>query len=292
MNQVCTISLSLIVLIALVVSRTFAATPAFGHVFIVVEENHGYSSVVGNTSMPYLNMLINNGGLATQYYANQHNSLTDYLWLTSGSNDGVTSTTPTCPSKLTITKDSAARRLDAAGVSWKTYQEDLPSVGWLGCASGNYIASHNPFAFYSDIQNSSWNQKKMVPFTQFNTDLTNNAFPHYSFITPNLCNDAHDCSLNVADNWLKKNIDPLLNTNMFQSDGDGVLIITFDEGTTNVNGGGRIAWVIVGPGIKGGYRSTTFYQHQNTLKLMLEGLGLTSFPQGAASASDMREFFK
>ena len=109
------------------------------------------------------------------------------------------------------------------------------------------------------------------------------------------CNDAHDggtaCGLSTADAWLNTNIAPLLNTNMFQPGGDGVLIIVFDEGTDKANGGGQVEWVIVGPQIKQGYRSTTFYQHQDTLRLMLEGLGVTTFPQGAATASDMAEFF-
>jgi hypothetical protein len=78
---------------------------------------------------------------------------------------------------------------------------------------------------------------------------------------------------------------------IFQPGGDGVLIIGFDEGTTRTHGGGQVAWVIVGPRVKA-YRSTTFYQHQNTLRLMLEGLGVTKFPQASATATDMSEFFK
>ena len=280
-------SLGLTVALALSAPRAFAATPTFSHVFIVLEENHSYSQVVGNPSMPYLNMLINSYGLATQYYANGHPSLPNYLWLTSGSNDGIT--TDICPA--TVSQDNVVRHLDAAGISWKAYEEDLPSVGYLGCSSGNYAARHDPFVYFSDVKNSSADQKNIVPFTQFATDLDTDSFPRYSFITPNVCNDAHDCALSVADAWLNTNIAPLLNTNMFQPGGDGVLIIVFDEGTDSTNGGGQVEWVIVGPKIKQGYRSTTFYQHQNTLRLMLEGLGVTTFPQGAAMASDMAEFF-
>jgi hypothetical protein len=266
-----------------------ARVPTFSHVFIVVEENHSYSQVVGNASMPYLNMLISNYGLAMQYFANDHPSLPNYLWLTSGGNDGVT--TDVCPATVTVTQDNVVRHLDAAGVSWKAYEEDLPSVGYLGCSSGNYAARHDPFVYFSDVKNSSTDQHNIVPFTQFAVDLANDSFPRYSFITPNVCNDAHDCALSVADAWLNSNLAPLLNTNMFQTGGDGVLIIVFDEGTDSTNGGGQIEWAIIGPKIKQGYRSTTFYQHQNTLRLMLEGLGVTTFPQGAATASDMAEFF-
>jgi acid phosphatase len=288
------LSFGLAVAVVLSTSRALAATPAFSHVFIVVEENESYSQVVGNPSMPYLNMLINNYGLATQYFANGHPSLPNYLWLTSGSNDGFTS--DVCPG--TVSADNVVRHLTSAGISWHAYMEDLKAVGSLTCAGtsgGKYAGRHDPFIYFTDVQNSPTIAANIVPFTQFTTDLAADTFPRYNFIVPNTCNDAHDggiaCGLSTADAWLNTNIAPLLNTNMFQPGGDGVLIIVFDEGTNSINGGGQVEWVIIGPQIKQGYRSTTFYQHQDTLRLMLEGLGVTTFPQGAATASDMAEFF-
>ena len=73
---------------------------------------------------------------------------------------------------------------------------------------------------------------------------------------------------------------------------DGLLIITFDESASdNTNGGGRVAWVVVSPKAKRGYRSTTLYQHQSTLRLTLESLGITLFPGAATRAPAMSEFF-
>ncbi len=266
-------------------------TPAplsFSHVFVVVEENHSYTDVVGNTaSMPYLNGLISKYGLATQYYANTHPSLPNYLWLTAGSADGITS--DVCG--VTVSADNVVRELGAAGLSWKAYEEGLPSVGYLGCSSGEYVEKHDPFAYFSDVINSGAEQQNIVPFSHFAVDLANGTLPRYSFITPNLLDDAHDGTLAQADGWLRSNIAPLLSAPMFQPGGTGVLIIVFDEGTDNTNGGGRVAWVVVSPLAKAGYRSTTFYQHQSTLRLMLEGLGVTKLPGAAASAPDMSEFF-
>jgi len=130
-----------------------------------------------------------------------------------------------------------------------------------------------------------------VPFTQFATDMANGTLPSFSNIVPNLCNDAHDCSLGTADTWLKNNIDPLIKSATFQQ--DGLLIIVFDEsGGDNTNGGGRVVWVAVSPSkSKPGYQSTTLYQHQSTLRLMLKGLGITVYPGTAATAPDMSEFF-
>src|SRR4029077_8156568 len=259
------LSLGLAVAVVLSTSRAFAGTPAFSHVFIVVEENHSYSQVVGNPSMPYLNILINSYGLATQYFANGHPSLPNYLWLTSGSNNGFT--TDVCPG--TVSADNVVRHLTTAGISWHAYMEDLKAVGSLTCggiSGGKYAGRHDPFIYFSDVQNSPTIAANIVPFTQFTIDLAAGNFPRYNFIVPNTCNDAHDggtaCGLSTADAWLYTNIAPRFNTNRVQPGGDGVLIIVFDEGTDSTNGGGQVEWVIVGPKIKQGYRSTTFYQHQ------------------------------
>ena len=270
---------------------TSAPTPtttlSFSNVFVVVEENHSYSQVVGSSSMPYFNSLISKYALATQYYANTHPSLPDYLWLTTGSADGISS--DVCG--VTVSNDNIVREFAGAGVSWKSYQEDLPYVGYLGCSSGNYAEKHNPFAYFSDVRNNSVQLDKIVPFTEFATDLSRGTLPRFSFITPNLQHDAHSGSLAQADSWLQANVAPLLAKPMFQSGGRGLLIIVFDEGTDNTNGGGQIAWVAIGPTVKRGYRSTTFYQHQSTLRLILKGLGAKTFPGAAANARDMTEFF-
>jgi acid phosphatase len=258
--------------------------PAFGHVVIVLEENHN-SDQVDSTSMPYLHSLLPQGAFASQDYANTHPSIGNYFWLTTGqlitNSDGYSAT---------VTDDNIVRHLLAAGKTWKGYAEDLPSVGFTGQTSGGYARKHFPLSFFSDVVNDSNQLKRLVPFTQFATDLAGDSLPSYSFITPNLCNDAHDCSLQTADTWLQTNIAPLLSNPAFQA--DGLLIITFDESDNDdTHGGGRIFWLALGPKVKQGFVSTTVYQHENTLRLMAEGLGLTSFPGAAASASNMSEFF-
>ena len=130
-----------------------------------------------------------------------------------------------------------------------------------------------------------------MPFTQFATDLSAGNLPNYCWSPPNLCNDAHDCSLGTADTWLQTNIDPLLKNSSFQK--DGLLIITFDEsGGDNTNGGGRVVCVLVSPASsKKAFQSATLYQHPSVLRLTLEGLGVKNLPGAAASAPAMWEFF-
>jgi len=265
--------------------RPSGRVPRAAHVFIVTEEHHDYSAVIGSSSMPYLNSLAQQYGLATQYYANTHPSIGNYFMLGTGqiiTHDDSYSTI--------VTVDNVVRRLLAAGKTWKSYAEDLPSVGYTGGDVGGYARKHNTFALLSDVANDSTQRQNLVPFTQFATDLANCTLPDYANIVPNLCNDAHDCPLATADTWLRTHIAPLLASSTFQQ--DGLLIITFDEaGSDNTHGGGRIAWVIVSPKAKRGHQSTTLYQHQSTLRLTLEALGIARFPGAGVAAPAMSEFF-
>src|SRR6266498_717772 len=177
----------------------------FGHVFIVIEENHNYASVIGSSAMPYLDSLAQHYGLATQYYANTHPSIGNYFMLATGqiitNNDSYSTI---------VTVDNVVRRLLAAGKTWKSYAEDLPAVGYTGGDVGNYARKHNVFALLSDVVNDATQVNRLVPFTQFAPDLANATVPDFANIVPNLCHDAHDCALDTADTWLRNNIAPLL----------------------------------------------------------------------------------
>src|SRR5438094_482692 len=267
------------------ITVTPPGTQQFGHVFIVTEENTDYVDVT-SSSMPYLTGLAAQYGLATQYYANTHPSIGNYFELATGqvltNNDG-SSTIENVP--------NIVRSLLGAGKTWKSYAESIPNACYLGGDTGNYARKHNIFPLLSDVANDPTGQGcNNVPFTQFATDLANGTLPTFSNIVPNLCNDAHDCSLSTADSWLRTNIAPLIASPVFQQ--DGLLIIVFDEsGGDNTLGGGRVYWAAISPKSKRGYQSTTTYQHPSTLRLILKGLGVTVFPGASATAPDMSEFF-
>src|SRR5258708_1645189 len=274
------------------VSSTPPPTGLFGHVAIVVEENTNYSGV-SSSSMPYLSGLMSQYGLATQYYANTHPSIGNYLMLTTG--QVLTNNESDAPGRFPVSADNVVRELVAAGKTWKAYGESLPSVGYLGGDStsggGQYYVRHVPIAYLTDLQNSSTQQQNLVPFTHFASDLAAGNLPNYSFITPHRCDDAHDCCLTTAPHWLQTNIDPLIKNTAFQK--DGLLIVVFDEsGSDNTNGGGRVVCALISPAFtKLGHQSTNIYQHQSLLRLALEGLGIIVFPGAASTAADMGEFF-
>jgi hypothetical protein len=276
------VSLFLLMALAVAVARV----PSSQHVVVVVEENHGYTSVIGNPQMPYFNSLANQYGLATQYYANTHPSIGNYFMMTTGqiitNNDGYDGT---------VTADNLVRHLLNAGKTWKSYAESLPYVGYTGGDTGLYIRHHNPFTYFSDVLQSQVQKQNLVPFTHFASDMNNGNLPDISFVVPNRNDDAHDGTLQQADTWLRNNIAPLLNNRAFQQ--DGILILVFDEAQTSDgnHGGGHIATVVIGPKVAHGRRSSVFHQHQSLLRTVGEAVGLTSFPGAAQFSNDLGELF-
>ncbi len=267
-------------------------TPASKHIVMVMEENQSYSTVVGNTtSWAHLNALIAKGALPTNYYADTHPSIGNYFMLTTGqlltNNDSSTTV---------WSADNVARRMLAAGVPFKVYAEGIDR-GYVGGNTGLYVIRHNPFAMLSDVaDNAQVANQTIWPFTQFAADAATNSLPEFSFIVPDIDDDAHSGTPLQADDWLQANvIEPLSGYSAFQPGGDGVLIVDFDEAATTdtTHGGGHVAPVFWGPNVKPGFTQTsaTLFQHESMLRTVMEALGLPNPPGAAATAPSMAEFF-
>jgi acid phosphatase len=262
------------------------------HVVMVMEENQSYASVVGDTTdWPHLNALIDNGALPTNYYADTHPSIGNYFMLTTGqilTNDD--------SSTQVWDVDNIARRMLAAGVSFRVYAEGI-AQGYLGGDTGLYLIRHNPFAMLSDVAgNAQVAGQTIWPFAQFAADQSANNAPEFSYIVPNIDDDAHTGTPLEADTWLQANvIAPLSGSAAFQPGGDGILIVDFDESldSDTAYGGGHVAPVYWGPEVKAGYQqtSTTVYQHESMLLTVMDALGLSDPPGAAANAPAMGEFF-
>ena len=265
--------------------------PQSHHVVLVMEENQSYASVVGAAVWPNLNALIAHGALPTSYYADSHPSIGNYLMLTTGQ-----LLTTDDNSTQVFNVDNIARRMLSAGVTFRVYAEGI-TQGYTGGNTGLYLIRHNPFAMLSDVVgNPQVANQVLEPFSQFTTDLANNALPDFSFIVPNVDDDAHNGTPQQADTWLQTNIvAPLSASSAFQPGGDGLLIVDFDEAadTDTTNGGGHVSPVLWGPNVKAGYTqtSTTLYQHESLLRTIMEALGLPDPPGAAATAPSMTEFF-
>ncbi len=280
----------------------FGQIPRSNHVYIVAEENHSYEHLVGSPYMPYLNSLLAKGTTATQFYANEHGSLENYLIVTSG--QYLTHNNSTLS---VFNVDNIERHMLTHGKTFKSYAQSLPYAGYTGLYSGAYMKRHAPLPYYTDMANSSL-IKDHDSTSQMAKDIANGTLPNFAFITPDGDHDMHNCPnglnacLQTADAWLKSTIGPLLATAPFQPGGDGVLIIWSDEADLSTDNrcsatvlsgcGGRILVAMIGPQIKAGYKSTITYHHQSVLKTMLMLMGEeTTFPAAAQTAPALTDFF-
>jgi phospholipase C len=262
-----------------------AAAP---HVILIIEENRSFTAVYPD-GMPWLSALGNDNGIATNYFSDEPGSLLDYLWLSSGSGESTFGCGGWgCPD--IITSDNIFRELDKNGLSWKVYADSLPYVGYMGARSGEYVKRHNPAPWYSDVAYDAAKRRQIVPFTHFATDLATQDLPNYSIIIPNLLHDAHNGTMAMADLWLKQHISPLLNSPYFNSGGNAAMFITFDDG--NGDRQSRVFTAVIGANVIPGIKVNATFRHENTLRTIMELLGLKNFPGASRDAAPMSEFFK
>ncbi|MGW2748995.1 alkaline phosphatase family protein [Streptomyces sp. NPDC001450] len=251
-----------------------AALPTPDHVVVVVMENHAYSQVIGSSSAPYINNTLKAGGAnLTQSYGLTHPSEPNYYMLFSGSNQGRTD--DSCVTVGSISAPNLASELIAAGQTWKSYNESLPSQGSTVCSSGNYAQKHNPWFGFSNVPTNT-----AMTMAQFPTDYT--TLPKVSFVIPNLCSDMHDCSVSTGDTWIQNNLGAYAT---WAQTHNSILAVTFDE--DNKLSGNRIPTVLYGQHVAPGSSSSTTYNHYNVLRTVEDLAGLTTHAGNAASASDI-----
>ncbi|HEY2981989.1 MAG TPA: alkaline phosphatase family protein [Anaerolineales bacterium] len=264
-----------------------ALVPEFIHIVTVIFENKEYDTVIGNPSMPYFNILATAYTLLNQHYAVAHPSLPNYIALVSGDVQGVTSNCEDC----FIPAASIADLVEASGRTWKTYQESMPEPCFLG-STVLYAQKHNPFIYFDSIRlNRERCERSVVPLAQLDSDLAAHDLPNFVFITPNLCNSAHDCPVAQADAWLDSLMDKL--SPYLDSTGEPYLVIvTWDEGQGSHSccglpeeAGGRVATLLVSPQVRNGFQDETPYTHYSLLKTIAEAWHLTYLGRAAEDSN-------
>jgi len=264
-------------------SPTSGTLPNFSHVFVIMFENHEYGDVIWNASAPFFNQLARSYGLGTNYDGIMHPSLPNYMALTGGN-----SVFSTDCQGCTTAAPSIADQLEHSGRSWRAYMETMPAP----CTTsdfGLYAQKHNPFVHYTAIVNDATRcAAHVIPKTPLLSHLASGDIANYTWITPNLCNDMHDCSVATGDAWLQKYVTAILASPAW--DANSAIFITFDEGQSSVGGGGRIPLIVVSPRTRAGTVVSTPYNHYNLLATIEQAWGLTRLGQ-AAGAAAMAEFF-
>ncbi|WP_433617713.1 alkaline phosphatase family protein [Dactylosporangium sp. CA-139114] len=256
-------------------STAQAATgvPRFDHIVLVMFENHAYSQISGAGSAPYFNSLASQGAKFTKSYAITHPSQPNYIALFSGSTQGVTS--DDCPKNFTGT--NLQSQLSGAGLSFKGYSESMPSNGYTGCSSGNYQRKHNAWVDFSSVPAAS-----NLTYASFPSSSNYASLPTVAFVSPNMCNDMHDCSVGTGDTWLKNNLDAYA---QWAKTHNSLLIVTFDE--DNRLALNQIFTVFAGAHVQAGSYAEKI-NHYNVLRTIEGAYGLPGIG-GAASLSPITD---
>ena len=249
--------------------------PATTRVIVVVEENHASSQIIGSPQAPFLNHLATQGTLLTRYYAITHPSLPNYLAMISGDTHQITSDCGGC----NLDAPNLADQLEAAGVSWKAYMEDLPAPCSDAHRAGAYAKKHNPFMYFASVRDHPDRCAKVVPLDQLEADLQAGRLPRLVFVTPNQDHDMHGAGeggndpalIETADRWLEDLYGRLAGSSAWRE--DTRLVVTWDEAANGdklgccggLAAGGQVATIITGPHVQAG-RDNTPYSHYALLR--------------------------
>ncbi|MDH6125740.1 alkaline phosphatase family protein [Kitasatospora sp. GP82] len=253
-----------------VAAKPAASTvPAPAHVVVVMEENHSYDDIIGDTNdAPYINSLASQGALMTSSFGVSHPSEPNYMALFAGSTFGLKS--DACPVNKGNTANLGSELL-AAGYTFKGYSEDLPKAGSTTCTSGGYARKHSPWVNFSNVPGAD-----SQPFSSFPTDYS--TLPTVSFVIPNLNDDMHDGTIADGDSWLQNN---LANYATWAQQNNSLLIVTWDE--DDYTESNQIPTLITGAHVQPGQYSETI-NHYNLLATLEQMYGLAPVGQSSSAA--------
>lgn len=263
-------------------------------------ENESWSEIKGSSSAPYINNILLPAASYCEAYYNVpdlHPSLPNYLWLEAGTNFGILDDNDPVADHQHTTNHLVSL-LRNAGVSWRTYQEDISGAYVPLTGTNGYAPRHNPFVYFDDVTgtndvNCLYGITHIRPYGELAADLTNNTVARYNFITPNLCHDMHDaCAplndpIRQGDDWLAREVPKILSSVPYRN--GGALLLTWDE---SYSLDPRVGMIVLSPLARGGgYRNSIYYTHSSALRTMQEIFNAMPFLGDAANANDLSDLF-
>jgi phosphatidylinositol-3-phosphatase len=253
--------------IAAASSTPGSGLPAFKHVYLIILENREYGAIVGSGAAPYLNSLVAKYGQLTNLYAETHPSEPNYIALTSGGLQGTNS-----DGAYNLNVPNLFDQIETSERTWHVYAQGFPGNCYAGSvtgsvtdgtgAAGDYARKHNPAISYTSISGNPARCANITKLAGFDP-----AAADFEMIVPNQINDMHSSSVGAGDAFLKEFVPQITGSPAFA---DSVLFITWDEGTTNLNGGGRIATIVASPNMTPGSHfdgPATHYSMLRTIEL-------------------------
>jgi hypothetical protein len=247
-------------------------------------ENRDFTGVFASPDAPYINGLSARFATAAQSYAVSHPSLPNYLALLAGSTFGITSDCTDC----TVTAPNLASQLTTAHIGWRAYMEDMPGPCFTGASFEGYAKKHDPFMYFHDVVADPAVCANVVPLDRLRQDMASpGGLPAFTWITPNLCHDGHDCSNATSDAWLAGLVPSLLE----KLRPGGILILTWDEGVGNQGccadaAGGHVLTIVAGPGAKPHTTMKQPVDHYSVLKTIEKLYGLKLLGSAACTCTN------
>lgn len=225
-------------------------------VVLVLMENHSRAQITASAA-PYLTSFANAGRTFTHYNAIEHPSLPNYLDIVSGSNQGCRN--DRCP-RQTYTANNLFNQVG----DWQAWNESMQHPCQLN-SQGQFAVKHSPAAYFTDLRSSC--PARDVPYpSQVPASLA-----AFTFVTPNLCNDMHSCSVRTGDNWARDHIPALLAVG-------AVVIVVFDEGSGSQN----VFCAERGPGVPS-VTEAAAYNHYGLLHGLEDHFGAAHLGHAGAS---------
>ncbi|HEX4655926.1 MAG TPA: alkaline phosphatase family protein [Streptosporangiaceae bacterium] len=301
-----------------------ATMPRLDHVFVIMEENNGFSDVIGNPAAPNLNHLANTFGLETNYFGvSSCCSEANYVGLLGGSTFNVNSDDAYW--KNSVHAPSLISQLDQAGVGWKAYLQSLPHPNYEGICypeKCNGAPDSDPLyvSKHDGIQNftTSWNTRdwsRQVPVGELANDLRTGDVPRFSYVVPDECHDMHGdppyCLdsgnigdpqnqhlVSVGDAYLGHLVSEITNA-PFWAAGNNAIAITFDEGDDSAGccdanpGAGQVATIVVTSHGPRGVQDSAPANHYSLLSSIQQtfGLGCLQFTCDTANVQPITPLF-
>jgi len=265
---------------------TEATPPAtWDHVVWIWFENHGYGAVIGSSAAPHINhRLVRGCGLATNYHALAHPSLPNYIAATSGlALDALGPLRDDC--NATGPCHTSAPSIFALAPSWGAYAESMhkPCTHWF---TGAYAASHNPAVYYTSLDACRTHD---LGLPALRAALDSDTLPAFVFITPNMCDSMHNCSVATGDAWLWRIVQRLTASAAYRR-GTMAVFVTWDESASD-DSSEHVATLVISPSTRPHTRSARPFDHYSLLRTTEEMLGIDRLLGEARRAPSMRAAF-
>jgi hypothetical protein len=300
-----------------------SSVPHYQHIVEIMMENTSYGTIIGNSLAPNINALANRYGLATNYFGVTHPSEPNYVANIGGSYFGIqddnqfyctpalATTDPNCAGTTvdhTVSAQSLADQLTAAGKTWKGYFQNLPYVDpshvvasgpnangpytfkWPSNTDALYASKHNPFVNFTGTQGAL---SQMVPDNQLGLDLLTRHLPNYSLVVPDQCHDMHGtggCSdtnglIQAGDQYVGTTVSEVMASPTWK-EGNNAIVITWDEDDFSDEGqpgtgccgadpgGGHVVTIVITNHRSGHVTDNTPYNHYALLRTFEAAFGL------------------